>query len=162
MSAQESFCFSTLPHHPAGRRQTCRTRLSVDKSIEATTPHGPATWLASCVLGVARSFECSEVARTADGACTSDRRSVGAGRSARRISVAGKGLRNGGCSTSVVHMPGHMCGAVRTTVINAQTGRRDATSQACESASRAGYNPHPHPKHLNAIRMAIIRDRLLS
>ena len=69
MSGQESFCFSTLPHHPAGRRQTCRTRLSVDKSIEATTPHGPATWLASCVLGVARRFECSEVARTAYGAC---------------------------------------------------------------------------------------------
>ena len=78
MSGQESFCFSTLPHHPAGRRQTCRTRLSVDKSIEATTPHGPATWLASCVLGVARRFECSEVARTAYGACASDRRSVGA------------------------------------------------------------------------------------
>jgi hypothetical protein len=61
VSAQESFCFPTLPHHPAGRRpcrrdngQTCRTRLSVNKSIEATTPHGPATWLASCVLGVAR------------------------------------------------------------------------------------------------------------
>ena len=78
MSGQESFCFSTLPHHPAGRRQTCRTRLSVDKSIEATTPHGPATWLASCVLGVARRFECSEVARTAYGACASDGRSVGA------------------------------------------------------------------------------------
>ena len=78
MSGQESFCFSTLPHHPAGRRQTCRTRLSVDKSIEATTPHGPATWLASCVLAVARRFECSEVARTAYGACASDRRSVGA------------------------------------------------------------------------------------
>ena len=78
VSAQESFCFSTLPHHPAGRQQTCRTRLSVDKSIEATTPHGPATWLASCVLGVARRFECSEVARTAYGACGSDRRSVGA------------------------------------------------------------------------------------
>ena len=54
------------------------TRLSVDKSTEATTPHGPATWLASCVLGVARRFECSEVARTAYGACASDRRSVGA------------------------------------------------------------------------------------
>ena len=78
VSGQESFCFSTLPHHPAGRRQTCRTRLSVDKSIEATTPHGPATWLASCVLGVARRFECSEVARTAYGACASDGRSVGA------------------------------------------------------------------------------------
>ena len=78
MSGQESFCFSTLPHHPAGRRQTCRTRLSVDKSIEATTPHGPATWLASCVLGVARRFECSEVAQTGYGACASDRRSVGA------------------------------------------------------------------------------------
>ena len=78
VSGQESFCFSTLPHHPAGRRQTCRTRLSVDKSIEATTPHGPATWLACCVLGVARRFECSEVARTAYEACASDRRSVGA------------------------------------------------------------------------------------
>ena len=78
VSGQESFCFSTLPHHPAGRRQTCRTRLSVDKSIEATTPHGPATWLASCVLAVARRFECSEVARTGYGARASDRRSVGA------------------------------------------------------------------------------------
>ena len=78
VSGQESFCFSTLPHHPAGRRQTCRTRLSVDKTNEATTPHGPATWLESCVLGVARRFECSEVARTAYGACASDGRSVGA------------------------------------------------------------------------------------
>ena len=78
MSGQESFYFSTLPHHPAGCRQTCRTRLSVGKSIEATTPHGPATWLASCVLAVARRFECSEVAQTGYGACASDRRSVGA------------------------------------------------------------------------------------
>ena len=77
MSGQE-ICFSTLPHHPAGRQQTCRTRLSVDKSIEATTPHGPATWLASCVLGVARRFEYSEVMRTAYRACTSDGRPVGA------------------------------------------------------------------------------------
>ena len=100
MSGQESFCFSTLPHHPAGRRQTCRTRLSVDKSIEATTPHGPASWLSSCVLAVARRFECSEVARTAYGACASDRRSVGAwterapnlrGREGDKISSPGAG-----------------------------------------------------------------------
>ena len=78
VSGQEIFCFSTLPHHPAGRQQSCRTRLSVDKSIEATTPHGPATWLGACVLGVARRFECSELARTAYGACASDGRSADA------------------------------------------------------------------------------------
>ena len=78
VSGQESFYFSTLPHHPAGRQQSCRTRLSVDRSIEATTPHGPVTWLGACVLGVARRFECSEVARTAYGACASDGRSAGA------------------------------------------------------------------------------------
>ena len=78
VSGQESFYFSTLPHHPAGRQQSCRTRLSVDRSIEATTPHGPATWLGACVLGVARRFECSELARTAYGACASDGRSADA------------------------------------------------------------------------------------
>ena len=41
-------------------------------------PHGPATWLGACVLGVARRFECSELARTAYGACASDGRSAGA------------------------------------------------------------------------------------
>ena len=78
VSGQESFCFSTLPHHPAGRQQSCRTRLSVDKSIEATTPHGPATWLGACVVGVERRCECSELARTAYGACASDGRSADA------------------------------------------------------------------------------------
>ena len=78
VSGQESFYFSTLPHHPAGRQQSCRTRLSVDRSIEATTPHGPVTWLGACVLGVARRFERSEVARTTYGACASDGRSAGA------------------------------------------------------------------------------------
>ena len=78
VSGQESFYFSTLPHHPAGCQQSCRTRLSVDRSIEATTPHGPATWLGACVLGVAGRFECSELARTAYGACASDGRSAGA------------------------------------------------------------------------------------
>ena len=78
MNGQESFCFSTILHHPAGCQQSCRTRLSVDRSIEATTPHGPDTWLGACVLGVARRCECSEVARTAYGACASDGRSAGA------------------------------------------------------------------------------------
>ena len=78
MSGQETFCFSTLPHHPAGRQQSCWTRLCVDKSIEATTPHGPATRLATCVLGVARRYEWSEVARTACGASASDGRSADA------------------------------------------------------------------------------------
>ena len=78
MSGQETFCFSTLPHQPAGRQQSCWTRLCVDKSIEATTPHGPATRLATCVLGVARRYEWSEVARTACGASASDGRSADA------------------------------------------------------------------------------------
>ena len=89
VSGQESFCFSTLPHHPAGRQQTCRTRLSVDKSIEATTPRGPATRLGACVVGVGRRCEWSEVAPMTCGARMSDGRSAD-GRTARAPILRGR------------------------------------------------------------------------
>ena len=95
MSGQETFCFSTLPHHPAGRQQSCRTRLCVDKSIEATTPHGPATRLATCVLGVARRYEWSEVARTACGASASDGRSADAWTERAPILRGREGVKDG-------------------------------------------------------------------
>ena len=115
MSGIEIFCFSTLPHHPAGRQQSCRTRLSVDKSIEATTPHGPATWLGACVLGVARRFECSELARTAYGACASDGRSADAWTERAPILRGTEGVKGGagfavnspraGCSSRELSVP---------------------------------------------------------
>ena len=79
-SVKKAFVFQHFLIIPpaAGKPARHDFPLTYDKSTEATTPHGPATWLASCVLAVARRFECSEVARTAYGACASDRRSVGA------------------------------------------------------------------------------------
>ena len=65
--------------HTSGCGGAQRPELPVTtRARSQEAPHGPATWLASCVLGVARRFECSEVAQTAYGACGSDRRSVGA------------------------------------------------------------------------------------
>jgi hypothetical protein len=132
VSGQESVCFSTLPHHPAGRRQTCRTRLSVDKSIEATTPHGLATWLASCVLGVARRLECSEVARTAYGACASDGRSVGAW-TERALNLRGREgvlkIRNSRARTLVKRK-----GFFLTSRITLKITQADGSSGTCLSA----------------------------
>ena len=50
------------------------TRLCVACQGETMRPRGPATWLAACVLGVARRCECSDVAWMAYRACANDGR----------------------------------------------------------------------------------------
>ena len=92
---EASLCFSTPPHYPAGRRQTCRTRLSVDekeKSIDSQLRHTEVTepasghiglhvHVASCILGVGvwqGGLSARRSRRQPTAACASDGRSVGA------------------------------------------------------------------------------------
>ena len=74
MSGSKSLQFCIHPYHTVPCRQGHPTRLCVACQGETMRPRGPATWLAACVLGVARRCECSDVAWMAYRACANDGR----------------------------------------------------------------------------------------
>ena len=78
VSGPESFGFLILPSHTVLGRRCSSARLCVSCPTKTTTTSGPAPWLAACVLGVERRYECSDVAWMAYGACASDGRSADA------------------------------------------------------------------------------------
>ena len=76
-------------------------RLCVSCPTKTTTTSGPAPRLAACVLGVARRYEFSDVARMAYGACASDGRSADAWTERAPILRGGEGVKRNGRNSKI-------------------------------------------------------------